>query len=214
MSGILVADDHAYLRAGIETVLGAAGYEIAASVGVGTEVEPAIAAFDPEIVVLDIRMPGKSGIDVLRALREAGDARKVVLLTAALDDADLVAAVRARVDGIVMKEEAPEVLQDAIAAVSAGGRSIPLALMERAFALATAEPVPDPLASLSERDRRIVDGAAAGLRNRQIAEQLGISETAVKVYLHRVFDRIGVRNRTELALLVSRHRSAIGGAVR
>lgn len=207
MNRILVADDHAYLRAGLETVLGAAGYEIAASVGDGAEVEPAIAAADPEIVVLDVRMPGKSGIEVLQALRDAGDTRKIVLLTAALDDADLVAAVRAKVDAIVMKDEAPQVLQQAIATVSAGGRAIPLELMERAFALATAEPPPDPLAALSERDRRIVEGAAAGLRNRQIAERLGISEAAVKVYLHRVFDRLGVSNRTELALLVGKFRS-------
>lgn len=204
MKRILIADDHAYLRAGIEAVLGDAGYEIVASVADGAAAECAIAAFDPEIVILDIRMPAKSGIAVLQALRAAGDERKVVLLTAALTDADLLEAIRSKVDAIVMKDDAALVLQEAMAAVSRGERYITLELMDRAFALATAEPKHDPLASLSERDRRVVEGAAAGLRNRQIAEQLGITEAAVKVYLHRVFDRLGVRNRTELALLVAR----------
>lgn len=204
MKRILIADDHAYLRAGIETVLGDAGYEIVASVADGDEVERAIADFDPEIVILDIRMPRKSGIEVLRALRAADDDRKVVLLTAALDDADLLEAVRAKVDAIVMKDDAVMPLQKAMKAVGRGERFIPLDLMDRAFALVSAKPEPNPLDSLSERDRRIVEGAAAGLRNRQIAEQLSITEAAVKVYLHRVFDRLGVRNRTELALLAAK----------
>lgn len=203
MSRLLIADDHAYLRAGLEAVLASAGHEIVASVEDGTAAEEAITRCDPEIAILDIRMPGKSGVAVLETLRAAGDSRKVVLLTAALDDAALLAAIHARVDAIVMKDDAAQVLQEAIAKVGAGERAIPLALMDRAFALATASPVPDPLAALSDRDRRIVEGAATGLRNRQIAEQLGISEGAVKVYLHRIFDRLGVSNRTELAMLVA-----------
>lgn len=204
MSRILIADDHAYLRAGLEAALAAAGHEIVASAEDGAAAQHQIAATDPDIAILDIRMPGLSGIDLLKALRAAGDNRKVVLLTAALSDDDLLAAVHARVDAIVMKDDAAHVLTQALAAIDAGERSIPLSLMDRAFTLATAAPPPDPLASLSERDRRIVEGAAAGLRNRQIAEHLGLSEGAVKVYLHRIFDRLGLSNRTELALLVAR----------
>lgn len=204
MSRILIADDHAYLRAGLEAALVAAGHEIVASVEDGAAAQHQIAAADPDIAILDIRMPGLSGIDLLKALRAAGDHRKVVLLTAALRDDDLLAAMHARVDAIVMKDDAAHVLTQALAAINAGERSIPLCLMDRAFTLVTAEPPPDPLAMLSERDRRIVEGAAAGLRNRQIAERLGLSEGAVKVYLHRIFDRLGLSNRTELALLVAR----------
>lgn len=204
MSRILIADDHAYLRAGLEAVLAGAGHEIVGSVADGLAAADLIARLNPEIAILDVRMPGRSGIEVLQSLREAGDDRGVVLLTAALSDADLLAAVRARVDAIVMKDDAAQVLQQAIAAVSSGERLIAFDLMDRAFALATAEPMPDPLAALSERDRRIAEGVAAGQRNREIAERLGISEGAVKIYLHRIFDRLEVSNRTELALLVAR----------
>ncbi|WP_214647777.1 response regulator [Novosphingobium aerophilum] len=207
MSRIVVADDHAYLRAGLETVLTSAGHEIVASVGDGHAAEMAIARCDPDIVVLDVRMPLKTGIDILQALRSAGDDRKVVLLTATLDDASLVAAIKAKVDAIVMKDEPAPALQQAIVIVTQGQRSIPLTLMDRAFELATKSAVPDPLGTLSERDRRIAEFAAAGLKNRQIAEQLGLSEGAIKVYLHRIFDKLGIGNRTELALLVTRAQS-------
>lgn len=204
MSRIVIADDHAYLRTGLEAALTRVGHEIVASVADGAAARQAIDAYDPDVVILDIRMPVCSGIEVLEELRAAGDGRKVVLLTAALENDALLAAVRAKVDAIVMKDEAPEVLQHAIARVAAGGRAIPLEMMDRAFELASVEPPADPLAPLSTRDRHIVEAAAAGLRNRQIAAQLGLTEAAVKTYLHRIFDRLGVTNRTELALLVAR----------
>lgn len=203
MSRILIADDHAFLRAGLEAALGNMGHTIVASVGDGDAALTAIEQKDPEIVILDVRMPGKSGVEVLQVLRAQGDARPVLLLTAALDDASLLGAIQAKVDAIIFKDDAPQILQHAIAKVTAGERFIDLSLMDQAVALAHARPDRSELDDLSERDRRIVAGAAAGLRNRQIAESLGISEGAVKVYMHRIFDRLGVSNRTELALLVT-----------
>lgn len=214
MSRILIADDHAFLRMGLEAVLASAGHEVVASVQDGLTAEREIARCDPDLAILDVRMPGKGGVDVLQSLRSAGDNRKVVLLTAALDDSALVEAIRAKVDAIVMKDEAASSLQAAISQVMRGQRAIALELMDRAFELAMASDAESdsakagPLDGLSDRDRRIAEGAAAGMRNRQIADELGISEGAVKTYLHRVFDRLGVSNRTELALLVTRAASA------
>lgn len=202
MTSIVIADDHEFLRAGLEAVLGSLGFDIVASVADGEAALAAIETHDPDITILDIRMPGPSGVEVLEALRAKGDGRPVLLLTAELDDTALVGAVRAKVDGIVFKENAATSLHQAIDAVRAGGRFIDIALMDRAFMLASEAPPADPLDQLSDRDRRIVEGAAAGLRNKDIAESLGISEGSVKVYLHRIFDKLGVSNRTELALLV------------
>jgi two-component system nitrate/nitrite response regulator NarP len=147
-------------------------------------------------------MPQRSGVEVLETLRAKGDSRPVLLLTAELDDPSLVGAIRARVDGIVFKDNAAGTLQQAIETVLSGGRFIDLALMDRAFMLASEAPSRSILEALSDRDQKIVEGAAAGLRNKEIADGLGITEGSVKVYLHRIFEKLGVSNRTELALLV------------
>lgn len=202
MTRILIADDHAFLRAGLEQVLGSLGYAIAASVGDGRAALAAIEAERPDLAILDIRMPERGGVGVLEALREAGDDTPVLLLAAEVDDAALVGAMRAGVNGILLKDTEADALKQAIETVMAGQRAIPMGMMERAFALVTQPAPADPLDSLSERDRRIAEGAAAGLRNRDIAQNLAISEGSVKVYLHRIFDRLNVSNRTELALLV------------
>lgn len=202
MTRIVIADDHAFLRAGLEQVLGSLGFAIVASVGDGDAAMAAIEAQRPDLAILDIRMPGRDGIGVLEALRAAGDATPVLILAAEIEDAGLVRAMRAQVNGILFKDTEAGALEQAIAAIMRGERAIPMVLMERAFALVSKPAVPDLLEGLSERDRKIVEGAAAGLRNREIAQGLAISEGSVKVYLHRIFDRLNVSNRTELALLV------------
>lgn len=202
MPKIVIADDHAFLRAGLEQVLSSLGFDIAASVGDGDAALAAVGDLRPDILILDIRMPGRDGIAVLETLRAAGDMTPVLILAAEIGDDGLVAAMRAGVNGILFKDSDASGLRRAIEAILAGERAIPMFLMERAFA-AVAQPSPAGLLdSLSERDRKIVEGAAAGLRNREIAESLSISEGSVKVYLHRIFDRLNVSNRTELALLV------------
>ncbi|WCT78322.1 response regulator [Novosphingobium humi] len=202
MTSIVIADDHAFLRAGLEQVLGSLGFAIAASVGDGDAALAAVAEKDPDLVIVDLRMPGRNGVAVLAALRGRGDMRPVLMLAAEIDDASLVAAIRLGVNGIVLKDSDASALRQAIDTVMAGDRAISMAMMERAFMLASQPSPANPLDALSERDRRIVEGVAAGLRNREIAENLAISEGSVKVYLHRIFDRLNVGNRTELALLV------------
>lgn len=202
MTSIVIADDHAFLRAGLEQVLGSLGFAIVASVGDGDAALAAVAEKDPDLVIVDLRMPGRNGVAVLEALRAQGDTRPVLMLAAEIDDASLVAAIRLGVNGILLKDSDASALKEAIDTVMAGTRAISMAMMERAFMLASQPSPANPLDALGERDRRIVEGVAAGLRNREIAENLAISEGSVKVYLHRIFDRLNVGNRTELALLV------------
>lgn len=204
MTRIVIADDHAFLRAGLELVLGRRGFEVVASVGDGAAALAAIAEADPDLVIVDLRMPEPGGLAVLETLRARGDDRPLIILAAEIDDASLVAAVKAGANAIVLKHADPAQLQQAIDVVLAGGRHIAMDLMERAFS-ALAEPRPQTvLSALSERDRKIAEGAAAGLRNREIAERLSLSEGAVKINLHRIYDKLGIGNRTELALLIER----------
>ena len=129
MTKLLIADDHEFLRVGLEAVLGSLGYDIVGSVGDGDAALAAIERADPDVAILDIRMPNQSGVAVLETLRARGDDRPVLLLTAELDDPNLVRAVSARVDGIVFKDTAATMLHVAIEKVIAGERFIDLSLM-------------------------------------------------------------------------------------
>lgn len=201
MTRILIADDHPIIVSGLKAVLDGTRYEVVAAVATGEEVIPAAERLDPDILLLDVSMPGWSGIDVLRALRAAGSKRPVVLLTAALDDQALIEAVRLGVEGIVLKEGAHQLLIPCLDAVREGRRWIQQDLLQRALDLQMrGGAAPDPLRGLSERERAIAGLVARGLRNRDIAERLGVNEGTVKVHLHRIYRKLGVGSRTELVL--------------
>lgn len=200
MTRIVLADDHPFVRTGVEAVLGAIGMEVVASVVDGDSALAAIAREDPDLVILDVRMPGRGGVAVLEALRGAGDHRPVILLAAEVEDSLLLAAMAAGVNGIVFKAGAEATLAEAIAAVLAGAQFIDPATTERARALAGSSPAPSPYSELTPRELQIAEGVMVGLRNREIAGQVGMTEGSIKVYLHRIYEKLGVSNRTELAI--------------
>jgi two-component system nitrate/nitrite response regulator NarL len=210
MTTVLLADDHAFIRAGVEAVLADSAYDIVASVGTGTKALAAVAALDPQVCVFDVLMPDGDGVETLRALRRAGDNRPVILLTAQIDDDRLLDALEAKVNGIVGKEGAEETLVATIEQVMAGKRAIAPDLLARAEREAARRRIPSPFATLTPRERTIVAFVARGLRNRDIAGELGITEGTVKVYLHSLYQKLGTENRTELAVLVLEHRDEFG----
>jgi two-component system nitrate/nitrite response regulator NarP len=201
MTRILIADDHPIIVSGLRAILAGTDYEVVGAVSRGDEVPAAIEALAPDILLLDVSMPGLGGVELLRALRGQGDGRTVVLLTAGLDDAALIEAVQLGVNGIVLKEGAHALLISCLDAVRDGQRWIEPALLQRALDLSLGGGLPvDPLATLSERERAIAGLVVRGLRNREIAERLQMNEGTVKVYLHRVYKKLGVGSRTELLL--------------
>ena len=199
MIRVVIADDHPFLCEGVKAVLGEEGMDVVAAVHDGDAALAAVAEHDPDVVILDVVMPGRDGVAALQALRARGDQRPVVLLTAHLADPQLVAAVRAGVNGIVFKQGGSAVLADAIRIVRQGGQSIPPHLLARALDLA-GNPRPDPLARLSPREREIAKAAGRGLRNREIAQRFAVSEGAIRVSLYRIYEKLGVDNRTALAI--------------
>jgi len=201
MVRVLLADDHPFMRAGVESVLRGSRFSIVATANDGDEALAAVARHDPDICIFDVRMPGRSGVEALQAMREKGDKRPVVLLTAALEDRSLLGAVRAGVNGIVLKDGAEDALLDALEKVEGGQRAIPQALLQRALDLSLAGGTADPLGSLAPRERQIATHVGRGLRNREIADALAMSEGTVKVYLHTMYQKLGIKNRTELALI-------------
>jgi two-component system nitrate/nitrite response regulator NarP len=193
---ILLADDHPMIQAAVEAMLRGSDYKLVAKASSGNEALREIAEHDPEIVVLDIQMPDGSGLEVLRQLRSSGDNRKVVLLTASLEEAGFSEALSLKVDGVLLKTSDPALLIDCLDSVRGGDEWIDRNLQEEA-----ARPVAARDRSLlSPRETELVQLVRQGLRNRDIADRLGITEGTVKVYLHSVFEKTGVANRTELAI--------------
>ena len=189
------------MRAGVEAGLRGTRFTSVAMASDGDEALAAIAQAEPAICIFDIRMPKRTGVEALQALRASGDMRPVVLLTAALEDRALLAAVRAGVNAIVLKDGAEDALLDALENVAAGEKAIPQSLLQRALDLSLTGGELDPLAPLAPRERQIAAHVGRGLRNREIAAALSMSEGTVKVYLHTIYQKLGIKNRTELALI-------------
>lgn len=208
MTRVVIADDHPFLRTGLEAVLRSAGIDICATANDGNEALVAIETYNPDVVILDVQMPVRDGISALEALRGRNDERPVILLTAQLDDARLVAAVKAKVNGIVFKQGAEQHLIDTVRKVAGGETVIPADLLIKAQELIDRGGPADIFEALSPRERQITEAVARGMRNREIASHLGMTEGSIKVYLNRIFDKLGVENRTELAIRI--HEQARG----
>lgn len=203
MTRVLIADDHPLMLSGIEAVLRGSDYEVVAKARDGHAALDLLAGPEADIVILDVSMPGPNGVELLRTLRERGDARPVVLLTASLDDAALSEAVKLGANGIVLKAGAETQLLACLDEVRGGGRWIERALLQRALDLATAPELAsrDPFAPLAPREKEIAGLVAQGLRNREVGDRLGMTEGTVKVYLHRIYEKLEIQNRVELAML-------------
>lgn len=193
---VLIVDDHPMIRSAVSMLLEGSEFAITASAASAAAALEAIRDSEPDMIILDIAMPGGSGLEVLRRIRREGDTRPVIILTAGIDDYPLAEAMAFEVNGIVMKNNDPAYLLDCLQSVLDGGRWIDPDLEDRAARLA--ERGREPL--LSPRERELVALVAQGLRNREIAGELGLTEGTVKVYLNAIFDKLGVANRTELAI--------------
>ena len=192
---VLIVDDHPIVRSAVATLLKGSDFSVVAS---AANARSALAAIDdhrPDMIILDIAMPGGSGLELLRGLRGSGDRRPVVILTAGIDDYPLAEALGMGVDGIVLKSSDPAFLLACLEAVRDGGRWLDPDLSDRAEAMAKY----NQASPLSPRDRRLIGLVAKGLRNREIAARMGITEGTVKVYLNAIFNKLGVASRTELA---------------
>ncbi|WP_372730653.1 response regulator [Novosphingobium sp.] len=201
MIPVLVADDHGFIRAGVEAVLRGSRFSIVAGTASGEETLDAIETHDPAIVLLDINMPGMDGVQALETLRERGDKRSVVLLTAEINNQQLMSCMRAGVDGIISKDGAEDDLVNVLEVVHSGERAISPKFLQRALDLSLKPETQGPLAKLNPRERKIAALVARGMRNRDIGEEMGIGEGTVKVYLHTMYQKLDIDNRTELALL-------------
>jgi two-component system nitrate/nitrite response regulator NarP len=198
MTRILLADDHPMIASALDMLLRGTDYEIVGRARNGDDTLEQLEQHRPDILLLDVNMPGKSGIDLLRKMRrEKRKALSVILLTAGMDDSQLMAAAELEPDGIVLKTSDPALLLECMDNVREGRRWVDPEVADRIGAVrARAKSGP----SLTARERELVELVSKGLRNRDIAGELGVTEGTVKVYLHGIFEKFGVENRTELAM--------------
>ena len=197
MTRVLLVDDHPMIGAALQMLLRDSEYELLDRARTVAEAGKKISALKPDLLLLDVNLPDGTGIDVLRKLSRSRSRPKVVLLTAGMDEAQLLAAADLKPEGMVMKTSDPGLLTECMDAVVAGGHWVDPEIAEgtrQAEAKAASAP------PLTRRERELVELVRQGLRNRDIAAELGVTEGTVKVYLHAIFDKFHVENRTELAL--------------
>jgi two-component system nitrate/nitrite response regulator NarL len=197
MTRVLIADDHPMIAAALEVLLRGTDYELVGRARSGADALAQVQRFKPDVLLLDVNMPDGSGIDVLRQLRSVRRAPAIVLLTAGMDDSQLLMADSLEPDGIVLKTSDPGLLLECMEQVRRNIRWVDPEIADR-----TREAKDRALSapSLTPRERELIELVRQGLRNRDIAAQLGVTEGTVKVYLHAIFDKLGVDNRTELAM--------------
>lgn len=203
MSRLLIADDHPIVLSGLVALLEDAGHAVVASCHDGHAALTAIETMAPDIAVLDIQMPGQSGLDVLRELRRRGSsATKVVILTASLDSGQLAEAIQLDADGLVLKDVVADRIVKCVDTVASGSQWIDNDALKKGLAeLARRETAAIGRQPLSARERDVARLAATGVRNRDIAEKLGLAESTVKMHLSSIFDKLQVATRAQLAAM-------------
>lgn len=156
----------------------------------------------PAVLVLDVSMPGLGGMEVLQVIHEEKLPTRVILLTAAIEDDKVVEAMRLGVWGLVLKEAASVQLVRAVRRVALGTRALEESLVGRAVERMSkaSESERELAALLSPRETEVVRMVAQGLRNKEIADQLALTEGTVKSYLHTIYEKLDVRGRVELTL--------------
>lgn len=198
---VLVADDHALVRSGIVGLLEAAELEVVGEAGDGAEAIEATRKLRPDVVLMDIRMPGVDGIEATaRITAQPGSARVLVLTTFDLDEY-VYRALASGASGFLLKDAPPERLIDGVRTVARGEALLAPALTRRLIERYLAAPGPDALADpgpeLTPREREVWMLLARGLSNQEVGERLFLSEATVKAHVTRLFAKLGVRDRVQ-----------------
>ena len=208
MIRVVLADDHPIVLHGLSQLFAAeSDIEVVQRCTNGEEALAAAREQRPDVLVLDVRMPLLTGLAVLRTLMAEKSPTRVVLLTGQMSDVEVVNAVRYGVAGIVLKETAPRVLLQCVRAVAAGEPWLDPNMIQSAVEATAGREAALERATrtLTRRELDIVRMVATGARNREIAEKLGISEGTVKMYLHTIYEKLGISGRVELSNYAREH---------
>ena len=207
---ILIADDHEVVRIGLAAMLAAQeGFEVVAQAATGDEAIRLAEAHRPDVVVMDIRMPGGSGIDACRAITGARPGTPVIMLTSHADADALFDAIDAGASGYVLKRIGSRELVDAVRTVATGGSLLDPAVtrpvLERIRNAGRLEEA-GAFADLTEQERRVLAHIADGASNRQIADRMGLAEKTVRNYVSNILAKLALESRSQAAAYAIRNR--------
>jgi|SRR5579864_1079047 len=201
---IIIADDHGILRESLAALLSTqTDFHVEGCAANGQEALAQVQQYHPDVLVLDLFMPGSDGFEVLRTLDRAGSRVAAVVLTGSESELDYAQVVKLGGRGLVLKGDGPQRLFSAIRTVANGELAFSDELAQQVLTTMTAETrtSANALTRLSERERQIAYFVARGMKNRDIGNELGISENTVKRHLQSIFTKTGARDRLELAVL-------------
>jgi DNA-binding NarL/FixJ family response regulator len=202
--GVVIADDHIVLRESLGALLESQpDFTVLGKAADGAEALNLVQQHHPDVLVLDLFMPGSDGFEVLRTLDRAGSRVASVILTGSESTQDYVQVVRLGARGLVLKGDDPQKLFSAIRTVASGELAFSDEVARQVVTTMASESQPEQtsMARLSDRERQIAMAVARGLKNRDIASELNISENTVKRHLQSIFNKTGVNDRLELAVL-------------
>lgn len=210
---VLIVDDHAIAREGLKAILETdPQIEVAGEAGDGYSALKKIAAVQPDVVILDVRLPGLNGIEVTRQIKAAHPDIAVVLLSGYHDDALVVEAIQAGAAGFLLKDASEELLLHSIHVAKSGGCVIETSLLRASASQTPAvlerQPRPEPAFTLAEelteREREVLRLMAEGYTNKEIAERLSVAEVTVKKHVQSIMAKLGATDRTHAAILALR----------
>jgi DNA-binding NarL/FixJ family response regulator len=205
---IALVDDHVIVLDGLEQIFKLEPeFEVVARSTTAEAALKAVEEYKPDVLVLDLAMPGHDGLWVLERVNELSPPTRTVLLTAHLDEDKMIEAIRLGVSGVVLKEMAPRLLMECVRKVHAGEKWLEKQSVARALdrMLKRESERNQVSALLTARELEIVRLVTEGLRNKEISERLSITEGTVKIHLHNIYEKLGVTGRPQLILYATRH---------
>jgi DNA-binding NarL/FixJ family response regulator len=211
---IMLVDDHEVVREGLKTLLvRREGFQVIAQAGTVAEAITEAARANPDVIVMDVRLPDGSGIEACREIREAQPETKVIILTSYADDDAVFASILAGASGYVLKQTRGGAVADAIAAVARGESlldpGVTQKVMER-MRSANARKEKDPLDALNDQEHKILALIAEGKTNKEIAAEVFLSDKTVKNYVSSILTKLNLRRRSEAAAFIARREPGSG----
>ena len=213
---VMLVDDHALCRSGLTELLEhRSDMSVVGATGDAAKVVPMLREHQPDLMVLDLRLATTDGLSLLRLIRAEGCDTPVVILTMSDSEDDMSAALRAGVRGYLLKDMEPEAVIDAIARAARGEMVVASAMTLKLAQILQSGPkgsvMGDLVASLTEREREVLDHVARGQSNKVIAQALDISHNTVKLHVRHIMDKLNLRSRVEAAVFAFEYRTSPDG---